>query len=181
MFALLSFGESPLVKLWPPVHSFTLITTSFNCFLLLLACLSVSTFIVFNHIFHTIRLTLCIQQDGKLDNLPGSLGTKKFCVLCVGRSNLAEDLYSYWFDNLGFTTEGSLLLRYITPSTWGSQRVSSAPSSEFLAPLPGSIGFSKGGYTLPFYFLCYCFLLSYFLSSFVLLVYLLKKPKTQKN
>src|SRR5664279_2631337 len=29
-------GESPLVKLWPSVHSFTLITTSFTCFLLFL-------------------------------------------------------------------------------------------------------------------------------------------------
>src|SRR5664279_5338306 len=113
-------GESPLVKLWPPVHSFTLITTSFTCFLLLLACWSIFTFIVFNHIFHTIRLTLCIQQDGKLDNLPGSLGTKKFCILCVGPSNLAEDLYSYWFDNLGFITERSSLLHYFATSTCGS-------------------------------------------------------------
>src|SRR5664279_1082956 len=77
-------GESPLVKLWTPVHSFTLIITSFTCLLLLLACWSVFTFIVHNHIFHTICLILCIQQDGKRDNLPGTLGTKKFCVLCVG-------------------------------------------------------------------------------------------------
>src|SRR5664279_4346559 len=111
-----------------PVHSFTLITTLFTCFLLLLDCWSVFTFIVFNHISHVICLTLFIQQDGKNDNLPGSLGTKKFCVLCVGPFNLAEDLYSYWFDNLGFIIEGSLLLRYFTPSTWGSQRVLSALS-----------------------------------------------------
>src|SRR5664279_4246329 len=63
-------GESPLVKLWPPVHSFTLITTLFTCFLLLLACWSVFSFIVFNHIFHTIHLILCFQQDGKIYNLP---------------------------------------------------------------------------------------------------------------
>src|SRR5664279_3283766 len=121
-------GELPLVKLWPPVHSFTLITTSFTCSLLLLACWSVFTFIVFNHIFHTIRLILCIRQDGKIDNLPGLLGTKKFGVLCVGPFNLAEALYSYWFDNLGFTTKGNLMLHYFTASTWGSQRVSSALS-----------------------------------------------------
>src|SRR5664279_2424540 len=30
-------GEIPLVKLCPPVHSFTLITTLFTCFLLFLA------------------------------------------------------------------------------------------------------------------------------------------------
>src|SRR3954463_13997943 len=31
-------------------------------------------------------------------------------------------LESYWFDNLGIFTEGNLLLRYISPSTWGNQR-----------------------------------------------------------
>src|SRR5664279_2950177 len=93
-------GEIPLVKPWPPVHSFTLITTLFTCFLLLLAWWSIFTFIVSNHIFHTIRLILCIRQDGKIDNLPGSLGTRGFCVLCVGPFNLDEALYSYWFDNL---------------------------------------------------------------------------------
>src|SRR5664279_4917286 len=69
-------GEIPLVKPWPPVHSFTLITTLFTCFLLLLACWSIFTFIVFNHIFHTICLILCIRQGGKIDNLPESLGTR---------------------------------------------------------------------------------------------------------
>src|SRR5664279_1473464 len=116
-------GEIPLVKPWPPVHSFTLITTLFTCFSLLLACWSIFTFIVFNHIFHTICLILCIRKDGKIDNLPGSLGTRGFCVLCVGPFNIAEDLYSYGFDNLGSITQGSLLLNYFTPSTWGSQRV----------------------------------------------------------
>src|SRR5664279_1704649 len=88
-------GEIPLVKPWPPVLSFTLITTLFTLFSSLLACWSVFTFIVFNHIFHTIRLIFCFQQDGKIDNLPGSLGTRGFCVLCVGPSNLTEDFYSY--------------------------------------------------------------------------------------
>jgi hypothetical protein len=30
--------------------------------------------------------------------------------------------FSYWFDNLGFTTEGRLGALLITPSSWGSQR-----------------------------------------------------------
>src|SRR5664279_1599496 len=110
-------GEIPLVKLWTPVHSFTLITTLFTCFLLLLACWSVFTFIVFNHIFHTIRLILCIRQDGKLENLAGSLGQRSFVFVCRSTTNLAESLYSYWFDNLGFTIEGNLLLLYIIPSS----------------------------------------------------------------
>src|SRR5664279_5695896 len=116
-------GEIPLVKPWPPVHSFTLITTLFTCFSLLLACWSIFTFIVFNHIFHIVRLILCFQQDAKIDNLPGSLGTRRFRVLCVGPFNLAEALYSYRFDNFGFITEGNLLLHCFTPSSWGSQRV----------------------------------------------------------
>src|SRR5664279_416392 len=75
------------------------------------------TFIAFNHIFHTTRLIFCFQQEVKIDNLPGSLGTRGFCVLCVGPFNLAEDLFSYWFDNLSFIIEGNLMLRYFTPST----------------------------------------------------------------
>src|SRR5664279_4064092 len=106
-------GEIPLAKPWPPVHSFTMITTLFTYFSPSLACWSVFTFIAFSHIFHTIRLIFCFQQDGKIDNLPGSLGTRGFCVLCVGPFNLAEDLFSYWLDNLGFITEGNLLLHYI--------------------------------------------------------------------
>src|SRR5664279_5615041 len=101
-------GEIPLVKPWPPVHSFTLITTLFTCFSPSLACWSVFNFIAFNHIFHTIRLIFCFQQEGKIDNLPGSLGTRGFSVLCVRPLNLVEDLSSYWFDNLGFITEGKL-------------------------------------------------------------------------
>src|SRR5664279_5002558 len=163
------FGDIPLVKPWPPVHSFTLITTLFTCFSSLLACWSVFTFVALNHVSHTIRLILYFQQEGKIDNLPGSLGTREFCVLCVRPFNLTEDLCSYGFDNFGFIIEGNLLLHYIIPSTWGSQRTSVDASSQFLAPLPGSISFCKGSYTLPMYFLCYCScLVSFYLSLFCL-------------
>src|SRR5664279_4880513 len=84
------------------------------------SCRSVFTLLFYNYIFHTIRLILCIQQDGKLDNLPGKLGTKGFVFVCRSTTNLAED--SYWFDKPWFLTEGNLLLHYITPSSWGSQR-----------------------------------------------------------
>src|SRR5664279_2846345 len=73
-------GEIPLVKPWPPVHSFTLITTLFTCFSPSLACWSVFTFIAFNHIFHTIRLIFCFQQEGKINNLPGSLRETHCCT-----------------------------------------------------------------------------------------------------
>src|SRR5438128_1238915 len=50
--------------------------------LLLLACWSVLIFTVLANTLHTIRLTLYFQQDGKLDNLPGTLGQGRF-VCCV--------------------------------------------------------------------------------------------------
>src|SRR5664279_5403345 len=128
------FVKTPLVKLWPPVHYFTLITTLFTCFSTIASCWSTFTFIAFTHIFYTIRLILCIQQDGKLDNLPGSLGQRRFVFVCRSTTNLAEALYSYWFDNLDFTIEGNLLLLYIIPSTWGSQRMSADASGSSNLP-----------------------------------------------
>src|SRR5664279_5694935 len=116
-------GRDTTSETMAPGPFFYIDTTLFNCFSPSLACWSVFTFIAFNHIFHTIRLIFCFQQEGKIDNLPGSLGTRGFSVLCVGPFNLAEDLSSYWFDNLGFITEGNSLLHYITPSSWVSQRV----------------------------------------------------------
>ena len=89
------FVKTPLVKLWPPVHYFTLITTLFTCFSTITSCWSNFTFIAFTRIFQTIRLILCIQQDGKLDDLPRSLGQRSFVFVCRSTTNLAEELYSY--------------------------------------------------------------------------------------
>ena len=64
-------------ELWTPVHSFTLIiqpTTNIVLFHSL----------QFTTVFHTIRLILCIQQAGEIDNLPVSLGQSTFIVLCAG-------------------------------------------------------------------------------------------------
>ena len=62
-------------ELWTPVDSFTLIKTptAIICSLLLPA------FII---ILHTIRLILCIQQAGEIDNLPVSLG-QSILIVCV--------------------------------------------------------------------------------------------------
>jgi hypothetical protein len=48
-------------ELWTPVHSFTLLTTIF---------------------YHTIRLILCLQQTGEIDNLTVSWGKVLGCVVC---------------------------------------------------------------------------------------------------
>src|SRR3954469_837227 len=70
-----------------------------------------------------------------MDNSSVLDGSKVTC--CVGRPTAtrpqsdnnfcAVDTFLYfcessWFDNLGIFTEGNLLLRYISPSTWGNQR-----------------------------------------------------------
>jgi hypothetical protein len=46
--------------------------------------------------------------------------------------------FSYWFDNLGFTTEGKLVVVLIIPSSWGSQwGVMYMPSSIFSGTIAG--------------------------------------------
>ena len=95
-------------ELWTPVHSFTLIiqptanTVHFHS-------------LQFTTVFHTIRLILCFQQVGEIDNLTVSLGQTSLIVLCAD-STLAPDSLvlrraifrhqqpseaiscSYWFD-----------------------------------------------------------------------------------
>src|SRR5664279_4624504 len=55
--------EIPLVKPWPPVLYFTLITTSFTCFSPSLACWSVSTLFVFHQLFPHNTFNSCNRQD----------------------------------------------------------------------------------------------------------------------
>ena len=64
-------------ELWTPVHSFTLIKQpqTANCSFFILCNLIL--------IFHTIRLILCFQQAGEIDNLTVSLGQSSLIVLCA--------------------------------------------------------------------------------------------------
>ena len=118
-------------ELWTPVHSFTLIiqptanTVPFHS-------------LQFTTVFHTIRLILCFQQAGEIDNLTVSLGQSTLVVLCrfhvgAGIPGVAPHyisppstfnvlLDSYWFDKPWFLTEGKLAAVRIIPSSWGSQR-----------------------------------------------------------
>jgi hypothetical protein len=46
--------------------------------------------------------------------------------------------FSYWFDNLGFTTEGKLAAVLIIPSSWGFQQsITYTPSSIFSGAIAG--------------------------------------------
>ena len=116
-------------ELWTPVHSFTLIKQpqTANCSFFILCNLIL--------IFHTIRLILCFQQAGEIDNLTVSLGQSSLIVLCADSTstvqtpfdsyfsgavdNLLKSCCSYWFDNLGFFLRENLLLNCIIPSSWG--------------------------------------------------------------
>jgi hypothetical protein len=62
-------------ELWTPVHSFYIVVTV----LLLLALLTFLHTITF---YHSIRLILCLQQTGEIDNLIVSSGKVLGCVMC---------------------------------------------------------------------------------------------------
>ena len=68
-------------ELWTPVHSSTLIKPPFSLRYTITCSLFLFAFIF---ILHTIRLILCIQQAGEIDNLPVSLGQSSLIVLCAG-------------------------------------------------------------------------------------------------
>ena len=70
-------------ELWTPVHSFTLIIQpTANT----IPLHSPQT----NIIFHTIRLILCFQQAGEIDNLTVKLGQSILVVLCAGSKSTAR-------------------------------------------------------------------------------------------
>ena len=102
-------------ELWTPVHSLPLIYH----LLFTVYFLQLSQAIT---IFHTICLILCFQQISEIDNLTVSWG-KVLSLCCAGSMLLATpwELFpiSYWFDNLGFTTEGKLADVLIIPCSRG--------------------------------------------------------------
>ena len=103
------YGETPLVNCGPRSILLHLIRQS-------TATTVLSYSLQTNIIFHTIRIILCFQQASEIDNLTVKLGQSILVVLCaVSTSTGVVDTFrstfiSYWFDNLGFITEGNLLL-----------------------------------------------------------------------
>jgi hypothetical protein len=112
--------------------------------------LTLFTFLHTITFYHSIRLILCLQQTGEIDNLIVSWGKVLGCVVCRFHVAAGEKLhadkqlsgaivqsvaklaginlrkcgsFSYWFDYFGFTTEGKLAAMLIIPSSWGSQWV----------------------------------------------------------
>jgi hypothetical protein len=128
-------------ELWTPVHSFYIAIT----ILLILALFTILQTITF---YHSICLILCLQQTGEIDNLIVSWDKVLGCVVCRFHIAANEKLhtdklsgtiirsvaklaginlqkcgsFSYWFDNLGFTTEGKLAVVLIVTFSWGFPR-----------------------------------------------------------
>jgi hypothetical protein len=116
-------------ELWTPVQ-FLYIA------IIVLLLLALFTFLHTITFYHSIRLILYLQQTGEIDNLIVSWGKVLGCVVCRFHVAAGEKLhtdkisgaivrsvaklaginlrkfgsFSYWFDNLGFTTKGNLLL-----------------------------------------------------------------------
>ena len=67
-------------ELWTPVHSFTLIKPP-------TAIIVLFYFLQLNTIFQTIRLILCFQQAGEIDNLTVLLGQSSLIVVCAGSTS----------------------------------------------------------------------------------------------
>jgi hypothetical protein len=114
-------------ELWTPVQ-FLYIAITVLLLLVLFTFLQTITF------YHSIRLILCLQQTSEIDNLIVSWGKVLGCVVCRFHVAASEKLhadklpgaivwtiaklaginlrkcgsFSYWFDNLGLTTEGKL-------------------------------------------------------------------------
>jgi hypothetical protein len=114
-------------ELWTPVQ-FLYISITVLLLLALFTFLQATTF------YHSIRLILRSQKTGEIDNLTVSWGKVLGCVVCRFHVAASEKLhadklpsaivqsvaklaginlwkcgsFSYWFDNLGLTTEGKL-------------------------------------------------------------------------
>ena len=105
-----------------------------------------------NIIFHSIRLTLCFQQAGEIDNLTVKLGQINLVVLCrfhvgTGIPGVAphytpsptpskQPRFPTGSIKPWFHTEGKLTAALIIPSSWGSQLTCDVQAL-FLALLPG--------------------------------------------
>jgi hypothetical protein len=101
------------------------------------------TFLQTTIFYHSIRLILCLQQNGEIDNLTVSWDKVLGCVVCrfhvAAGAKLCPGLgaiyklsravvklasinllkfgsFSYWFDKPWFHTEGRLAVVLITPS-----------------------------------------------------------------
>jgi hypothetical protein len=114
-------------ELWTLVQFFYIAIT-------VLLLLALFTFLQTITFYHSIRLILCSQQTDEIDNLTVSWGKVLGCVVCRFHVAASEKLhtdkypgaivwsiaklaginlrkcgsFSYWYDNLGFTTDGKL-------------------------------------------------------------------------
>jgi hypothetical protein len=130
--------RDPTSELWTPDHFFYIAIT-------ILLLLALFTFLQIITFYHSIRSILCLQQTGEIDNLIVSWDKVLGCVVCRFHVAAGEKLhatklsgaivrsvanlaginlpkfgsFSYWFDNLGFTTDKKLAAVLIITFSWG--------------------------------------------------------------
>jgi hypothetical protein len=99
------------------------------------------------------RLYVAASEKLDTDKFPGAIVRN---VPKLAGINLRKfGSFSYWFDNLGFTTEGRLAAVLIITFSWGFQLggyiyiynsyINTAPPTSFLVPLPGRKKISARG------------------------------------
>jgi hypothetical protein len=134
--------------------------------------------------YHSIRLILCLQQTGEIDNLIVSWGKVLGYVVCRFHVVASEShapafsgaivwsvaklasitfwslAFSYWFDKPRFHNWGKLAVVLLIPSSWGSQLGAyNALSSNFSGAVEGRKKISARGVSHAQSLLCFCFAL----------------------
>jgi hypothetical protein len=187
-----------LFILWRDTASelWILVQFPFHCFTILLLLALFTLLALLLSFYHSIRSILCSQQTGEIDNLIKVGSNVLSSIVCRFHVAAGEKIHAdkqlIWRPcpecreaskhhllkfgylllvrfNLGFITEGNLLLCSTKPSSWGSQlgALTSHHQSIFLAPLPGRKKTSARGvsHTQSFTLFLFCFIL-FLLASF---------------
>src|SRR3954447_16922650 len=116
-------------KLWTPVLLFNPAIQSTLCFPVFLLQTILFPFDTINPLFSArpVRLTTSLSSWGRV-----------IWLCCAGLcSNLGAILVSYWFDNLGFITEGNSCCCLHHHLPLGVSQLGAQHHQEFLAPLLG--------------------------------------------
>jgi hypothetical protein len=128
-----------------------------------------------------VQVPRCSWQSKALDKAPYKLSGAVAKLASITFLSLA---FSYWIDNLGFVTEGKLAAIFIKPSLGISNwpviyfinytptsflaPFITAPSTSFLAPLPGKKRLLQGEFHthIPYFVLSFAFTLFLLISFY---------------
>jgi hypothetical protein len=176
--------------------------TLFYTVIIVYHLLTLFTFLQTTIFYHLIRLILCLQQIGEIDNLTISWDKVLGCVVCRFHAAAGAKLrpgqgaivrscrkasehqpsevgsFSYWFDKPRSHTEGRLIVMLIITFSWGFQLGGHLQNS-YIYTTP-STSFLQGESLASNLLLCYCFTLFYFIL-FCLHLFIKKYKKISSN